>query len=76
MCWALVLKQKPEEKVEYMNRGTCINRGYYTFRSTYLYMGLLISLFIIIASNMGPSRTTNSIIRWIRESKFLQEKHS
>lgn len=54
----------------------CIYKGYYTFRSTYLYMGLLISLFIIIASNMGPSRTTNSIIRWIRESKFLQEKHS
>lgn len=43
---------------------------------TDLYMGLLISLFMIMASNIGPSRTTNSIIRWMRESKFLQEKHS
>lgn len=42
----------------------------------HLYMGLLISRFMIMASNIGPSRTTNSIIRWMRESKFLQERHS
>lgn len=33
--------------------------------------GFLSSLFMIMASNMGPSRTTNSIMRWIRISRFL-----
>lgn len=45
-------------------------------KNAHLNIGLLISLFIIIASNIGPSRTTNSIIRCIRASKFLQQQHS
>lgn len=48
----------------------------HTCNKAHLYKGLLISLFMIMASNIGPSRTTNSIIRWIRESKFLQKQHN
>ena len=47
---------------------------YHIQKNAHLNMGLLISLFIIIASNIGPSRTTNSIIRCIRASKFLQQQ--
>ena len=32
----------------------------------HLNSGLFNSLFIIIASNIGPSRITNSMVRWIR----------
>lgn len=39
--------------------------------NTDLNCGFLSSLFMIMASNMGPSRTTNSIMRWIRISRFL-----
>ena len=43
---------------------------------THLNMGFLSSLFMIIASNMGPSRTTNSIIRWITQSRFLWRQNT
>lgn len=46
------------------------------YSSAHLYSGLFFSLFIIMASNTGPSRTTNSIILWIRNSRFLWRKRN
>lgn len=39
-----------------------------------LKFGFSISRLIIIASNNGPSRTTNSIIRWIKVNNGLKQK--
>ena len=51
--------------------GKCIKE----FPTLYLYIGLFNSLFMIMASNIGPSRTTNSTIRCTRHSRFLLELH-
>ena len=63
--------------VETVNYMGILHANFTTIKkNAHLNIGLLISLFIIIASNIGPSRTTNSIIRCIRASKFLQQQHS
>lgn len=41
---------------------------------THLYSGLFFSRLMMMASNMGPSRTTNSIILWMRHSRFLSAR--
>jgi hypothetical protein len=82
MCRTLVFKQKPANAEKYHNnqitwtknianeQDVCTRRCNITYRN----MGLFSSLFMIIASNIGPSRITNSIIRCINMSRFLQSK--
>ena len=43
--------------------------------SSYLNIGLFSSLFIIIASNIGPSLATNSTIRWMTARWLLWRIH-
>lgn len=53
-----------------------ILENFFCLEETYLNIGLLISRFIIIASNKGPSRITNSIVLWIRATTFLKINNS
>ena len=77
ICTILICKQSFHLQ-KYFNKNNTYTNENVNF---YLNIGLLISLFIIIASNIGPSLITNSIIRCINISKFLQQvtshrKHS
>lgn len=61
---AMALHFELNDKKKYIKRSWRMN--------VYRNVGLSISLLIIIASNIGPSRITNSIIRWISANSGLK----